>query len=207
MTYRKLFGGVVSLLLAAAFAQPVAAQSAGSWAWNLQYSTVLPSGDATTSYTDGFSWRGATIDMRRFSNDQLAVGLSVGWHVMDEKESGTFQLENGAVTGTAFKYVNAVPVLATATYFAGSPRGPRPFLGGGAGTYYVKNRTEAGIFAVDDSNWHLGFMAEAGVLIPRPDGIGDGTGLTLSARYNWALKSNDIERQYFTFSVGFQTGN
>jgi outer membrane protein W len=206
MTYRKLLGGLV-LLLAAVFAQPAAAQSAGSYTWNLQYSTVLPTGDATKSYTEGFSWRGATIDFRRFSSDQLALGLSAGWHVMDDKDAGTYQFENGAVTGTAYKYVNAVPVLATATYFAGSPRGNRPFLGAGAGTYYIKNRTEAGIFAIDDSNWHLGLMAEAGVFIPRPDGIGDGTGIMLSARYNWALKSNDIERQYLTFSIGIQTGS
>jgi hypothetical protein len=202
MTYRKLFGGVVALLLAATFAQPVAAQRAGYWMWNAQYSTALPMG-TTKDYTDGFSWRGATFDIERAANDNVAFGLSLGWHVMDDKVVGTEEFDQGAVSGTAYRYVNSVPVLLTGTYFAGDRRSPRPFLSAGAGTYYVKNRTEVGVFAIENSNWHLGLMAEAGVMIPRPGG----TGMTLSARYNWGLETSDIERQYFTFSIGYTVGN
>lgn len=203
MTYRKIFGGVVALLLAATLAQPVAAQRAGYWMWNAQYSTVLPMGDATKNYTDGFSWRGATFDVLRASNDNVALGLSLGWHVLDDRDYGTVEFDQGALTGTFFRYVNSVPVLLSGRYYGGDRRSARPFLGAGAGTFYVKNRTEAGVFSVEDSNWHLGFMAEAGIMIPRPGG----TGMTLNARYNWAMESNDIERQYLTFSLGFATGN
>ena len=202
MNYRTIFGGVVALLLATVLAQPVSAQRAGQWMWNAKYSTVLGMG-TTADYAGGFSWRGATFDVERAQSDNLTIGLTFGWHVLDEKESGTQVFDGGAITGTAFRYVNSAPILLTGNYFLGDRGSVRPYLGVGAGTYWIENRTEAGVFAVEDSNWHLGLMGEAGLAIPRPGG----TSLTLSARYNWGLETNDIERQYWTFSLGYSVGN
>jgi len=198
MNHRTIFGGVVAMLLAATYALPVSGQSVGSWTWNLQYSTVLGTG-TTADYAGGFSWRGVTVDAERVLSDNLTVGLTSGWHVLNDKGSGTLQSAAGAITGTAFRYVNSIPILLTGNYFLGQNGAARPFLGVGAGTYWIENRTEAGIFAVEDTNWHLGFMGEAGVVLT---GMGS-SDVTLSARYNWGLEANDIERQYFTFSIGY----
>lgn len=198
-----VLGGVSVLLLAVPLAEPVSAQRPGYWYWNIQYSTVLPSGDATRSYIDEFSWRGATLDLRRAVNENVSVGLSSGWHVLDKQGSGTLVFDQGALSGTALRYVNAVPVLALAAYHFGDRGRPRPFVGVGAGTYYVKNRTEAGVFVVEGSNWHWGLAGEAGIALPRPGG----TAITLVARYNWAVKRDGIERQYFTFSLGYAIRN
>jgi len=202
MNHRKLFGGVVALLLAAAFAQPVSAQRAGQWMWNAKYSTAMGMG-TTSDYAGGFSWRGATFDIEKATSNNLTVGLTFGWHVLDEKNTGTEFYDEGAVSGTAFRYMNSAPILLTGNYFLGQRGSIRPYIGAGAGTYYIENRTEAGIIAITDSNWHLGLLGEAGLSIPRPGG----TSLTLSARYNWGLETNDIERQYWTFSLGYSVGN
>jgi outer membrane protein W len=202
MNHRTIIGGVVALLLAATFVQPVSAQRAGQWMWNAQYSTVMGMGE-TSDFAGGFSWRGATFDIERGLSEQASLGITFGWHVLDEKNAGTSVFDEGAITGTAFRYVNSAPILLTGNYFMGQRGSARPYLGVGAGTYWIENRTEAGIFAVEDSNWHLGFMGEAGIAIPRPGG----TSLTLSARYNWGLETNDTERQYWTFSIGYSVGN
>jgi outer membrane protein W len=202
MNHRTIFGGVVALLLAATLAQPASAQRPGQWMWNAQYSTVMGMGD-TSDFAGGFSWRGATFDIERGVSDQASIGLTFGWHVLDEKNSGTSVFDQGAITGTAFRYVNSAPILVTGNYFLGSRGSARPYLGVGAGTYWIENRTEAGIIAIENSNWHFGLMGEAGIAIPRPGG----TSLTLSARYNWGMKTNETERQYWTFSLGYSVGN
>jgi outer membrane protein W len=202
MKHRQIFGGVVTLLLAMAFAQPVQAQRAGYWSWNAKYSTVVGVGD-TSDFAGGFSWRGATFDIERAASDNLTVGLTFGWHILNEKNSGTSVFDNGAISGTAFRYMNSAPILLAANFFAGQRGSVRPYIGVGGGTYWIENRTEAGIFAIDDSNWHLGALGEFGLAIPRPGG----TMMTLSATWNQAFERNDTRRSYLTFSLGYSVGN
>jgi len=201
MDYRTIRGGGAAVLLAVVLAQPVSAQRVDEWATNLSYSAVMGVGD-TKDFIDGLSWRGVTLDFEKGVTDSFTIGGSAGLHVLAEESSGTSKFEGGAATGTAFRYMNAVPLLLTANYFAGRPGTTRPFIGLGAGTFWVENRTDAGVFFSEDSNWHPGFMGEAGVSIERPDGT-----MTLSARYNHALETNDVEHTYLTFSVGFTVVN
>jgi len=201
MDYRKIMGGVAVLLITLATVQPAWAQSPGEWATNLAYSPVMGLGD-TKDFIDGLSWRGLTLDFEKGITDSFTIGGTAGWHVLADESSGTSRFEGGAATGTAFRYMNSVPLLVTATYFAGRPGMTRPFIGVGAGTFWVENRTDAGVFFSEESNWHPGLMGEAGVSMERPDGT-----MTLSARYNYALETNDVEHTYLTFSVGFTVVN
>jgi outer membrane protein W len=202
MKHRQIFGGVVALLLAMTFAQSVEAQRAGYWSWNAKYSTVMSAGD-TKDVVDSFSWRGATFDIERAASDNFTVGLTFGWHVLNEKTSGTGEFEGGAITGTAWRYVNSAPILLTGNLFMGQRGSIRPYIGVGGGTYWIENRTEAGIIAVESDNWHLGALGEVGLVIPRPGG----TMLTLSARYNQAFEASDTQHSYLTFSLGYSVGN
>jgi outer membrane protein W len=106
-----------------------------------------------------------------------------------------------AISGTAFRYVNSMPLLLTGNYYLGQSGGTRPFLGVGAGTYWIENRTEAGTFLLEERIWHVGLMGEAGIVIRRPNRT-----VTLSARYNWGLEKEDIEQTYLTFSIGLNGG-
>jgi len=200
MNYRQIMGGATALLLIATMVQPVSAQTAGSWTTTWWYSTVLGVRD-TKDFVGGFSWRGVSLDVDKALSNNFTLGGSVGWHVLSERNSGTGEFDAGAITGTAFRYMNSMPLLLDANYYFGQPRGSRPFLGVGAGTYWIENRTEAGVFVVEDRIWHFGLMGEVGIVIRRPSRT-----VTLSARYNWGLKKNDVEQTYLTFSVGFNTG-
>ena len=201
MIHRKIFGGVAALLLVASVAQPVSAQRVGRWMFNGQYSTAMGVGE-TADFAGDFSFRGVTIDVKRMQSDNLALGLTFGWHVLDEQAiTGTNEFPAGAVSGTRYKYVNSVPILAIANYYLGtSGTGVRPFIGVGGGTYYIENRTEVGVFAVENDNWHFGALGEAGLYIVPQPGAG---AMTLSARFNWGFEADGVERQYVTFSIGF----
>jgi outer membrane protein W len=201
MTYRRILCGVAVVLLTVVSAEPVAAQRPGEWATSLAYSPVMGLGE-TKDFIDGLSWRGMTLDFEKGVTDSFTIGGSAGWHVLADESSGTSKFEGGAATGTAFRYMNSVPLLLTANYFAGRAGTTRPFIGIGAGTFWVENRTDAGVFFSEESNWHPGLMGEAGVSIQREDGT-----MTLSARYNYARETNDVEHTYLTFSVGFTMAN
>ena len=201
MDYRRILGGSAAVLLAVVLAQPVSAQAIDEWATNISYSPVMGVGD-TKDFIDGLSWRGVTLDFEKGVTSSFTVGGSAGWHVLADESSGTSKFEGGAATGTAFRYMNAVPLFLTATYFAGQPDMTRPFIGIGAGTIWAESRTDAGVFFSEESNWHAGFMGEAGISMQRPDGT-----MTLAVRYNYALETNDVEHTYLTFSVGFTVVN
>jgi len=120
MNHRKIFGGVAALLLFASVAQPVSAQRVGRWMFNGQYSTVLGV-EETADFAGDFSFRGVTIDVKRVQSENLALGVTFGWHVLDEQAvEGTNVFPAGAITGTRYKYVNSVPILAIANYYLGS---------------------------------------------------------------------------------------
>ena len=80
MNYRTIFGGVVTLLLAVTFAQPVSAQRAGDWMWNAKYSTVMAMG-TTSDFASGFSWRGATFDIEKATSDNFTIGVTDRVHL------------------------------------------------------------------------------------------------------------------------------
>jgi len=193
---------VVALLVWCAGSSPVSAQRAGGWSFNAQYAAVLPIGDATKSFADGLSWRGGMVDIERAASDHVSVGVSVGWHVLSEENTGSSVFPDGAISGTALRHVNAVPLMVTGTVSLGPSDGIQPWFGVGGGTVWVENRTEAGTITTEDTNWHRGAMGEVGLRIPRERGAT----ITLGARYQHALAANGVERSYVTFSLGYLLG-
>ena len=200
MNYRQMMGGAAAILLIATMVQPVSAQRPGRWTTTWWYSTVLGVAD-TKDFVGGLSWRGLSLDVEKALTDDFTLGGSTGWHVLADDGAGTVTFDAGSITGTSFRSMNSVPLLVTGNYYLAEPEGTRPFLGAGAGTYWIKNRTEAGVIRLEEDNWHLGLMGEVGIVIVRPSRT-----FLLSARYNWALEKNNFEQTYLTFSVGITTG-
>lgn len=194
---------LLALVLILTTTTPLEAQDVSGWSLNAQYSAVLPIGEATQAFADGLSWRGATIDIERRAGRHVSLGASFGWHVLAEENTATSVLPDGALSGRARRYVNSVPMLLSLNLLMGSPGGVRPYIGGGAGTFWIENRTETSGRTVDRTNWHLGVIGEAGVILPRPGG----SSVTLSARYNKAFETNGVEREYLTFSLGYLLGS
>ncbi|MDX1390598.1 MAG: hypothetical protein R3344_15520, partial [Acidobacteriota bacterium] len=75
-------------------------------------------------------------------------------------------------------------------------RGKVPIIG----TYPKVNPGGFRVFAIENDNWHLGALGEAGLYIVPQPGAG---AMTLSARFNWGFEADGVERQYLTFSIGF----
>jgi hypothetical protein len=194
----------IALAAAALAALPAERAQAQENFFGFSWVPGMTTGD-TNSYIGQFSWRGASIDFRRFPSSNYSFGFTGTWQVFHENsfetEVGSIQDQpiSGAVSGQQYRYINAFPFLLTAHYYLGSRLNPRIFVGGGAGAYWVERRTEMGLYAFTNSTWHFGASPEIGAMIP----VGTGAYLYLKANYHWTTKSSDLDYQFFGFSVGF----
>ena len=173
------------------------------WWWQFSYNMGATAGE-TKDYIDEFSFRGVGFQGRKFMNfqNQWSLGFDLSWQVFNETSTGTTVVNEelrSAVSGTAFNYINAFPVLFNAHYYFGSQRRGTStgFVGLNTGLYYMEQRTEAGLFAITQDTWHFGLAPEVGVGIPAGQSF-----LTLTARYNWTAKSDGLDYQFWTFALG-----
>jgi hypothetical protein len=68
-----------------------------------------------------------------------------------------------------------------ARHFWGERRGEvHPFIGLNAGTYYIRQRLDIGVWSIENDNWHVGLAPEFGLFIP----VGRETYLTVMGRWN-----------------------
>jgi hypothetical protein len=176
---------------------------AQDWWWQFSYNMGTPGG-STTDYIDNFSFRGIGFQGRKMMDFQntWSLGFDVSWQVFNQENSGTTVVDEelrSAITGTAFKYINAFPLLANAHYYIGNrQRGSTlGFVGLNAGLYYIEQRTEAGLYALTSDNWHFGGAPEVGIAFPAGRTV-----LTGTVRYNVTAKAGGQDYQFWTFAVG-----
>jgi hypothetical protein len=168
------------------------------------YQMSLSQGDFN-DFVDDTSWIGWGIEGKHFRSptSHWTLGFAFSWHVFDTKLYGTTELENGAVTGTQRRYVNSLPFLLTTNYYLNRKNTVKPFVGIGAGAYYIIQRLDIGVFQNEYPNWHFGIAPEVGLQFP----LGEIEGM-VSVKYNYAFKSGDSvqgdgqEYQYATVVVG-----
>ena len=169
------------------------------WATSLHYSVGIPTGDLK-DYTDNISARGVFFEAKNFRSDQFSIGFSMGWQIFKDRLEGTFSQEGQDVTGTQVRYVNTLPIMFTSHYHMGDPGGVRPYVGAGVGTVRSLQRTDVGLFTVQNNNWHFGFYPEVGVFIP----VSFDMGINVAAKYNYGLGTDEsIDYSYLALSVGF----
>ncbi len=174
----------------------------------ISYSTALPLGN-TSDFINSFSWRGFTVEGRTFTQDNLSFGILFGWNFLDEKTDETIQIENGAVSGIQIRYMDAIPIMATAHYYFGKRRKKslRPFMGINAGAFVINQRMDIGIWSLRSNNWHFGFAPEVGVLVP----LGTSS-IAFSVKYNYAFASgnsfysDDNSQSFINFNIGYGIG-
>ncbi len=195
-----------SSILILIFSASVSAQSLGS----ITYDVSFPSGNLK-EYIDEVSWRGFGIEGRWFSNKNISFGLSFAWSVFDERTNELIQVKsegvNGTVSGTQIRIVNSLPILATAHYYTGKRRDQfRFYFGTGAGMYYIKQRLEIGLVALENDNWHFGLAPEVGVLVS----FSREFTMIFNAKYNYAFSAgttlgggDDNSYAYWGINVGF----
>ncbi|MBS0001423.1 MAG: hypothetical protein KFF73_20725 [Cyclobacteriaceae bacterium] len=165
----------------------------------LTYSMALPVGE-TSDFISNVSWRGFTIDGKYFINDRMTLGWTTGWQTMYESESGTFVDGTQSATGIQYRYLNVLPILLTSHYFFHEDGEMQPFLGIGAGTFWIESKANMGLFSDTEDNWHFGLAPEAGILFP----VSFQSNLYISLRYSNAFPSNgSITYSYLSLNVGF----
>ena len=100
------------------------------------------------------SWIGWGLEGRRFRDptSKLTMGFSFAWHVFDERFTGTTDFDQGAVTGTQRRWVNSLPFLITGDYYLNRKSGFKPYVGVGAGAYYIVQRIDIGVFKREVTN-------------------------------------------------------
>lgn len=162
-------------------------------------------GDFDT-YIDETSWLGWGLEGRHFRSptSRLTYGFAFAWHVLDKKTSETQEFDRGAVTGTQHRYVNSLPFLLTGDFYLNRKNAVKPFVGFGAGAYYIVQTLDIGVYRFEESNWHFGIAPEVGLQLP----LGEIEGI-LSVKYHYAFKAgtsvgggDGMEYQYFNVSIG-----
>ncbi len=167
----------------------------------LNYTVSFTTGEAR-DYISNASFRGMTLDGRSFLNEKVSLGGSVNWATFFENpDYNTFTHGPMAFTGTQNRYINAFPVLFTAHYYFNEFEAmSRVYIGGGIGTYKIVRRTDMGVYRVEDSNWHIGFAPEIGVLFP----FAKGQSINVNLKFNYAIAADEtIDYQWFGLSVGY----
>ncbi len=176
---------------------------AQDWWWQFSYNMGATAGE-TKDYINQFSFRGMGFQGRKFMNfqNQWSLGFDLSWQVFNETNAGTTVIDEeqrSAISGTAFKYINAFPILANAHYYFGNERRGTTtgFVGVNTGLYYIEQRTEAGLWAITNDAWHFGLAPEVGVGMPAGR-----TYITGTVRYNWTAKADERDYQFWSFMIG-----
>ena len=168
---------------------------------NAYYGMALPMGD-TKDYINPASFRGGNIEFEKLVNPNVGVGLLIGWNTFYEaKDRATYPISNGEITSKQYRYLNGIPIQATGKYyFAGDDAVIRPFVGLAAGTYYMEQRVDNGLFSSSNKGWTFSVAPKAGFLIP----MSYSTSLAVSVDYSTSFKSSDLPQQnWLGINIGF----
>lgn len=190
------------------FCLPTLSSAQSNYYFSLTYSPTLPVGDVT-NFTDGFSWRGVGVDARFLLNDNVSVGLNTGWNIFREESDGVVseviegEQNTATISGKRFRFTNAVPVLLTTHFHWGEEDEIRPYIGAGAGLYYIHQRVEMGLYSADVDNTRFGVSPSVGVMLP----VFYSASLNLGVQYHQAFAIQDYNSVgYFAFNVGLTWG-
>lgn len=168
---------------------------------NLHYSIGMPMGD-TKDFISKTSWRGVLFEYEKLIQPNIGVGFQFGWNTFyEDKPRGTYPLENGAITSNQYRYLNSIPLHITGKYyFTGDDSNVRPFIGLGAGTNYMEQRNDNGLYSTVDKGWVMALAPKAGVLFP----FSYSASLSVSLDYNMTFESSKVPQQnWLGINVGF----
>lgn len=173
--------------------------------YSMDYTMSFGVGE-TAEYIGSPSFRGFTFEGRGFVTDELSLGGLFTWSTFYEKLGGaTFTQDQTTLTGTQYRYLNAYPILFQAHYYLGTdPYEPRMYMGGGLGAYKMVQRTNVGVWSIENNYWHFGISPEVGVLFP----VSMTTSLNVSFRYHYVVKTkNSPDYSWFGLSLGIAWGD
>ena len=168
--------------------------------FGLTYDVSVPLSDTKEAFDSGPQWRGMGLEGRWYLNKSASLGFAWDWNVFHQVVLKTAEFNYGAATGYQNRTLNAFPVLMTGHYYLKGSSAVQPYLGLGAGVYYVKRKFNLGILSIDNDAWQFGFAPEVGLLFPMEPGFN----LLFKLRYHYGFESGDNKAvSYLGISVGF----
>jgi hypothetical protein len=171
--------------------------------WNISFPTA-----DTKEFVDETSFRGFNLEFRKAVDAATTVGIMSGWDVFHERTDETVEFENGAVTGSQDRYINAFPIMLGVHRYLGERGGTRPYLGVNAGGWVLIRTARIGISEIEEDSWDWGVIPEAGLVVP----MSYGSSFIVNGRYQWSFTSqdlagNDEDLTYWSIHIGFAWEN
>ena len=169
----------------------------------LTYSISVPTGE-TSDFISNTSFKGLSIDLRKFFSHNASVGFLVGWSTFEEETNETISTIVGDVSGAQSRLINSFPVMITTDYYFGEGREFRPFIGIGVGMYYFYQQLKQVGENLESNKWHFGVAPEVGFVY-----LLESVYAFVNARYNYAFSAeneitkNSTPQSYLTFNIGF----
>jgi hypothetical protein len=178
----------------------MAGQGRSKW-FGMTWSMASPTQNSRDFVTD-YSFRGLGLEWRQLKGT-TSFGVTLGWNAMNEEALRTSSADQADLTGFQFRYINAYTIMVSGHKYLGEAGRARPFLGVKAGTYYIDQRMDVGLWRISDNNWHLGVAPEIGFAIPMAGNLEYETFYT-AVRYNYAAAAGDTPYQsWVSVDVGF----
>jgi len=166
--------------------------------WKMNYDVGFPF-SSTKEFADQVSWRGISLDVDRFVNDNLAVGMGLAWSVFLEKESDSYyERDLILLHGTQVRYINNIPIMGRISWYQPMDM-VEPYFTLGIGTAWQEARREIGLFQETNSYWHFALAPELGVIMP----VGR-TYVNAKVKYTHGFKTSEGPAlSYLSLGVGF----
>lgn len=164
----------------------------------IEYSVGFGTGDAK-DFVGTVSWRGVAFEYRYFVQPAIGIGVETGYNLFyEEKPYDTYTQGTASISGYQYRYLHAVPVLATFDYHLKPDANTNPFVGVGIGTLYANRDVDMGMFTMEDDAWQFALRPEVGVLINTYN-----VNLIVAAKYMMGFKTDNFDATYyFTINVG-----
>lgn len=204
MKLRTLFFALSLMILGLTAASQ--AQFMGDSYGAVTYNMGLPVSD-TKDFTDAYSWRGMGLEFRKFTKDNMSVGLSLGWNVFHQEVNETSPILEGRseigghATGNQDRTINAFPLMVGFQFYASDQGHARPYFGISGPGFYIEQRLDIGVFSFQEDGWNWGLAPEVGLLVPVAGGDAN---MLLNVRYNYAFEGYGRgPYSYLGFNVGF----
>jgi opacity protein-like surface antigen len=191
------------LPMAALVAAPLVGFSQDQDIFMIEYPIAFGVGDLG-EFIDEPSFRGIGLGYRKVVDEEIAVGLDVGWQTFYEAmDLATYTDGTQSITGKQFRYMNmfTASVQVDKVFSPGSDL--RPFVGIGAGTSNARRRVDMGQWSLEKDPWQFMLQPEAGVSLY----LTNGNAMMLSANYFWGFKTQQLEAQSFlSLNIGYAFG-
>jgi outer membrane protein W len=167
--------------------------------FSVQYSIGFGTGDMS-EFIEKTSWRGVSFEYRSFVTPNVGVGIESGVNTFYEKKDyATYTEGTRSLSGTQYRYINTVPILAAVDYYFQPDAQINPFLGLGIGTIYNRRDLDMGLYTIEEEAWQFALRPELGVLF----NVSEGLDLMLAAKYYAGFRGGDLDAQnYFTINLG-----